>query len=130
MSRSDSRLIPPEPGATVEIDVPGAGPVARGVVHARLHQDGTWGLTLIRPEDGEPEFVRIRPTPAGWVCLRPALDLRHAVFVAECVRDGVTLHGPARRAEQLLSEALLQVVGLDQPRGPAVRVRLADGGAK
>ncbi len=119
-------LLPPKPGATVEIEVPGVGMVARGVVHARMHQDETWGLTLIRPEDGEPEFVRIRPTPGGWVCLRPSIDLRHAVFVAECVRDGVTLHGPAQRTEQVLSAALLQVVGLDQPRGPALRVRVEE----
>lgn len=116
-------LLPPVPGATVEIEVPGVGMVARGVVHSRLHGDGTYGLTLLTPE-GEPEFVRIRPTPAGWVCLRPSLDLRHAVFVAECVRDGVTLHGAASTPQVLLAEALLQVVGLDQPRGPALRLRM------
>ncbi len=113
----------PVAGGAVEIDVPGVGAVARAVAHVRDHGDGHYGLTLLN-EEGQPEFVTIAPSPGGWSCIKPPVNLRHAVFVAECLRDGVTLHGSATAPERLVARALLEVLGLDKPAGPACRLRM------
>ncbi len=117
----------PRAGEAVEIDVPGVGPVARAVAHVRDHGNGLYGLTLLN-EEGQPEFVSIQAGANGvWNCVRPPVDLRHAVFVAEALRDGVTLHGSVTVPGQLVARALLEVLGLTKPTGPACRLRMDRG---
>ncbi|WP_029009370.1 hypothetical protein [Azospirillum halopraeferens] len=101
----------PPIGATIEVTWPGHKPAR---YELRCYRDLGDGRYVVLALDAGANFVsfRVGPADGGWVALPPVMAVSGAIRLAERVRRGETLPGPATAPLAALADAVLALAGL------------------